>query len=116
MFPSNKTTVNLDVDWAALEKHAWEKFRPRFDAIRTVEDVRALLAEAPPLGSPSSRYYSNLAEFLLMFRAPADAGADERFLYAQSVERLDVAGALGAGIASASLATLRCPEDRPTDE
>ena len=93
MDASQKTTVQLESNWAKLEQHAWEKFHPKVSAIHTLDDVREFLAGAPPAGSPSSAYYSNLAEFLLTLQVPKGTGEDERSLYAKLVERLAVPSA-----------------------
>lgn len=107
MFPSNKTTVDLNVNWATLEKHAWEKFVPKLAAVQTMADVRALLADAPPPGTPSSRFYANLADFLLTSHPPQESDSAERDQYVGLVERLEASGSLDAGVATASLAILR---------
>lgn len=114
MFPSQKTTMELSVDWMALERHAWAKFHPKVAALQSMVDVQKLLADAPPLGSPSSQFYANLAEFLLTYRMPKTAGADEREIYIQLVERFQDSGTLDAGTATASLAALRGPGEGPT--
>ncbi len=93
MDASQKKTIQLDADWAKLERHAWEKFHPKVSAIQTLDEVRELLAGAPPAGSPSSAYYSNLAEFLLTLQVPKGTGEEERLLYARLMERLAVPSA-----------------------
>lgn len=107
MADSQKTTMNITADWERLERHAWEKFHPRLAAAQSLADVHALLADAPPAGSPSSPFYSNLAFFLVTFRPAPGTGADELALYAPLVERLAATGDLDGRAAAVSRAVLR---------
>ncbi len=107
MADSQKTTVNITADWQRLERHAWEKFRPRLEAVRSLADVHALLADAPPVGSPSSPFFSNLAFFLVTFRPAPGTGPDELALYEPLLQRLAAAGDLDRRDAAVGLAVIR---------
>jgi hypothetical protein len=85
--------TRLDAD-----RRAWEEFRPRLAAVRTVAEAQRLLARAPTPGSPGHRYYANLSTFLQVFGVPAGASHAEKELYLQFVWRLDAAGTLTPGL------------------
>lgn len=89
----DRERTRLDAD-----RRAWEEFRPRLAAVRTIAEAQRLLARAPPPDSPGRRYYSNLSTFLQVFGVPAGSSHAEKALYLQFVRRLDASGALTPGL------------------
>lgn len=111
MADDDKSTVNLSVTHAELERHAWTKFRPKVLAARTMADAVALAMDAPAVGAPSYPLYANLATFLTTLAPPAEAGPAERVLYAELVGRLVESDSLSEEAAAPCLARLKAARD-----
>lgn len=103
---SQKDTVDLGFDRAALIAHAWDKFRPKLDAVRSLDEALALLTETTAVGSPSHAFYANLTEFLRTWEPPRHAWTEELAAYRRLVERLVSENALDAGLGAKALAAI----------
>lgn len=92
-----KTKAEKHQERVNAEHMVWERFLPRLEALKTMEDAYQLVAEAPPPDAPGRRYYSNLGFFLQGFMPPMGSSYGEKGLYLQFIQRLDAARALKPG-------------------
>jgi hypothetical protein len=88
------TTAERVRDAADDDRRAWEAFRPRLEALRTMTQAVQLMNEAPPADAPGRRYHQNLGFFLGAFTVPVATSYEEKDLYLQFVQRLNAANEL----------------------
>jgi hypothetical protein len=76
------------------DRHVWEAFRRRLDALHTLDQAIRLVNEAPPAFTPGRKYHANLGFFMGAFTVPVRTTYTEKALYLQFIQRLNAAGAL----------------------
>lgn len=97
------TKVERERGRAEANRHAWESFRSKLEALKSSAEARALVAEAPPPDSPGRHYYSNLGFFLQAFTVPLGSSYAEKALYRQFIRRIDGLGELKPGLERGSM-------------
>ncbi len=98
MAPNRRTKAERRQEWANAERSVWEEFKPKLANLKSYEDAKILVNQAPPPDTPGRKYYSNLGFFLQYFAVPANSSYEEISLYLQFIRRLDSTGQLKPGV------------------
>lgn len=86
---SSKTREEKAAEVAEAKARCWEHFHHKLRAVQSMAGAVELVSEAPPVGAPGRRYYTNLVYFLENFMPPGDANAVELGLYVQLIQHPD---------------------------
>lgn len=98
MAPNRRTKAERRQEWADAERSVWEEFKPKLTNLKSYEDAKILVNQAPPPDTPGRKYYSNLGFLLQHFAVPANSSYEEQSLYLQLIRRLDSTGQLKPGV------------------
>lgn len=102
-----KSRSEKEREWAEAQKREWEDFLPKLAALKSFEDAKLLVNQAPRPDSAGRKYYSNLGFFLQAFSVPRGSNQTERLHYIQFIQRLDEAGMLKLNAAEDIIKNLR---------
>ena len=108
-----RVRVRKDSD---ADQHAWDLFQPKLAALKSIDEARALVANAPLQNTPGRhapgrKFYSNLATFIGSgsFMVLGGLSHEERSLYLEFIKRIDAAGELKPGVGEKVKSDLRNP-------
>ena len=75
-------------------QQAWQAFRERLGAARTLQEAREVVRQSPGKDAAGGGLYANLESFLEKFLIPRKSNSAERVLYAELIRRLEQSGEL----------------------
>lgn len=75
-------------------QQAWQAFRSRLEAARTLAEAQAIVDDGPVKPAAGWGYYGHLRLFLRKLAAPRGATPAEKVLYGEFVRRLERGGEL----------------------